>query len=127
MRTRGFGAISAETAFVCWWFALQGNAFLELWKETGERRWKDYAVAVIRSSMQMMTEPGDTFGLAPHLVGCRAEVIPVLDAVKGEHIWKKGMTGYTWHQLVWWPAAFNLLNFAFIQDRFPEVLKEIAE
>lgn len=125
MRTRGFGAISPETAFVCWWFVLQANAFLELWKETKERRWKEYAVAVIRASLQMMTERGDTFGLAEHLIGCRAEVIPVLDTVKGQHIWKKGMTGYTWHEPVWWPAVFNLLNFALIEDRFPEVLKEV--
>jgi hypothetical protein len=125
MKTRGFGAISAETACVCWWFALQGNAFLELWKETGDKRWKEYAVAVIRASMQMMTRRGGTFGLADHLVGVRAEVIPVLDMVKGGEVWKKGMTGYTWHQPVWWPAAFNLLNFALIEDRHPEVKKEI--
>jgi enamine deaminase RidA (YjgF/YER057c/UK114 family) len=121
MRTRGFGAISPETAFVCWWFALQGNAFLELWRETDDPRWKEYAVAVIRASMQMMTRRGDTFGLAEHLLGIRAEVIPVLDTVKGGHIWKKGMTGYTWHQPVWWPAAFNLLNVAVIEDGFPAV------
>lgn len=125
MRTRGFGAISPETAFVCWWFALQANAFLDLWKETGQRRWKEYAVAVIRASLQMRTESGDTFGLAPRLVGCRAEVIPVLDTVKGGHVWKKGMTGYAWHEPVWWPAAFNLLNFAVLEDRFPEILAEI--
>lgn len=125
MRTRGLGAISPETAFVCWWFALQANAFLELWKETGERRWKDYAVAVIRASLQVRTEPGDTFGLAEHLVGIRAEVIPVLDTVKGAHVWKKGMTGYTWHQPVWWPAAFNLLNFACIEDHCPDLKQEL--
>ncbi|HUT33633.1 MAG TPA: hypothetical protein VNE39_09150 [Planctomycetota bacterium] len=125
MRTRGLGAISPETAFVCWWFALQANAFLELWRETGERRWRDYAVAVVRASLQMMAEPGDTFGLAGHLVGCRGEVIPVADTVKWVHVWKKGMTGYAWHEPVWWPAAFNLLNLALIEDRFPEVLPRL--
>jgi hypothetical protein len=119
MRTRGLPAISPETAFVCWFFAPQANAFLELWKETGERRWREYAVALIRSSLQMMTERGDTFGVAPHLVGCRAEVIPVLDTIKDRRIWKKGMTGYAWDPPVAWPAAFNLLNFAFVEDRFP--------
>ena len=68
---------------------------------------------------------GDTFGLAKHLVGLRSEVVPVLDTVKDRRIWKKGMTGYTWHEPVWWPAVFNLLNFALIEDRFPEVLKEV--
>ncbi len=124
MRTRGCAAISPETGFVCFWFTLQANAFLDLWRETGERRWKEYALALIRGSFQMMTRRGDTFGLAGHLVGCRAEVIPVLDTVKGPHVWKKGMSGYAWHQPVWWPAAFNLLNFAVIQDRFPELLQE---
>jgi hypothetical protein len=125
MRTRGSSAISPETAFISFFFAPQANAFLELWKETGERRWKDYAVAVIRGTVQMLTEPGDTFGLAPHLIGCRAEVLPVLDTVKGEYIWKKGMTGYSWHQPIYWPAVFNLLNFAFFEDRFPDVRREI--
>ncbi len=126
MRTRGLAAISPETAFVCWVFLLQANAFLELWKETGERRWKDYAVANVRSSLQMRTEPGDTFGLAGHLVDLRSEVIPVLDTVKDRRIWTKGMTGYTWDPPVWWPAAFNLLTFALIEDRFPEVSKLIG-
>jgi hypothetical protein len=125
MKTRGFGTISPETAFVCWMFSLQGNAFLDLWKETGDGKWKEYAVAVIRASMQMMTEPGDTFGLADHLVGIRAEVIPVSDTIKGGFIWKKGMTGYTWHQPVWWPAAYNLMNFAFVEDNYPEVKQDI--
>ena len=70
---------------------------------------------------EMMTEPGDTFGVAPHLLGCRAEVIPMLDTVKDRRIWKKGMTGYAWDPPVAWPAAFNLLNFAVIEDRFPEL------
>jgi len=38
-------------------------------------------------------------------------------------VWKKGMTGYAWHQPVWWPAAFSLLNFALIEDRFPEATR----
>ena len=82
---------------------------------------------MIRGTLQMMSERNDTFGLAPHLIGCRAEVIPVLDTVKGGHIWKKGMTGYTWHQPVWWPAAFTLLNFALIEDRFPQLKKEFKK
>ena len=121
MRTRGLPAISPETAFVCWFFAPQANAFLELWKETGEKRWKEYAVALIRSSLQMLTEPNDTLGVAPHLLGCRAEVIPVLDTVKDRRIWKKGMTGYAWDPPVAWPAVFNLLNFALIEDQFPKL------
>ncbi|MCX7805285.1 MAG: hypothetical protein N3A38_08860 [Planctomycetota bacterium] len=125
MRTRGSSAISPETAFVSFFFAPQANTFLELWRETGEERWLEYAVAVIRGTLQMLTEPGDTFGLAGHMIGCRAEVIPVLDTVKGPFVWKKGMTGYSWHQPVWWPAAFNLLNFATVEDRFPEVAKEL--
>jgi hypothetical protein len=126
MRTRGSSAISPETAFISFFFAPQANAFLELWKETGERRWKDYAVAVVRGTLQMLSEPGDTFGLASSLVGCRAEVLPVFDTVKGQHVWKQGMTGYTWHQPVWWPAVFNLLNFAVVEDRFPEVLTNLT-
>ncbi len=125
MRTRGFPTISPETGFVCFWFVHQANAFLELWKETNEKKWKAYAVALIRASLQMICKKGDLFGLDPKLVGTRAEVIPVIDTVKGGFVWKKGMTGYTWHQPVWWPAAFNLQNFAYVQDRFPEVLKEI--
>lgn len=125
MRTRGFSAISPETGFVCFWFTMQGNAFLELWKETGDKRWKDYAIAIIRGSLQMIAKPGNTFGLAERMVGSRAEVIAVLDTIKGGHVWKKGMTGYTWHQPVWWPAAFNLLNFAVLQDSFPNVIKDM--
>lgn len=125
MRTRGFSAISPETGFVCFWFALQGNAFLDLWKETGDKRWREYAIAIIRGSMQMIAEPGDTFGLSERMVGSRAEVIPVLDTIKGGHVWKKGMTGYTWHQPVWWPAGFNLLNFAFVEDNYGNVMKDI--
>ncbi len=125
MLTRGSSAISPETAFVSFFFAPQANTFLEFWRETGEERWLEYAVAVIRGTLQMMTEPGDTFGLAERLIGCRAEVIPVLDTVKGSFVWKKGMTGYSWHQPVWWPAVFNLLNFAAVEDRFPEVIKEL--
>jgi hypothetical protein len=124
MRTRGFSAISPETAFVCFWFCVQGNAFLELWRETGEKRWKEYAVAVILASLQMMTEPGDTFDLDENLIGVRSEVIPVLDTIKDRRIWKKGMTGYTWDNPVMWPAVFNLLNFAGIEDRFPDVKGE---
>lgn len=125
VRTRGFAAISPETAFVCWWFTLQANLFLELGQETGEARWEEYAAALIRSSLQMRTKRGDTFGLASRLIGCRAEVLPVCDTVKGPHFWKAGMSGYSWHEPVWWPAAFNLLNFAFIEDRFPEFRRKL--
>lgn len=125
MRTRGLAAISPETAFVCWFFAPQAIALLDLWKETGEVRWKEYAVAMIRGSVQMLTERGDTFGVAPHLLWQRAEVIPVLDTIKHQRIWKKGMTGYAWDPPVGWPAVFDLLNFAVVEDCFPEVRKEI--
>jgi len=124
MRTRGCAAISPETGFVCPWFALQANVFLELWRQTGQRRWRQYAAAVIRGSLQMITRRGDTFGLAGRLVGCRGEVVPVVDTVKGPHVCKKGMVGCAMHEPVWWPAAFNLLNFALIEDRFPQVLRE---
>ncbi len=125
MRTKGFSAISPETAFVCWIFVLQASAFLELWKETRERRWRDYAVAAVRASLQMMSEPGDTFGLAEDMIGLRSEVIAVADTVKDRRIWKKGMTHYTQDHPVWWPAAFNLLSFAVVEDRFPEVIEWI--
>ncbi len=127
MLTKGSSAISPETGFISFWFAHQANIFLELWKETKDARWKEYAVAVIRGTLQMMSEHNDTFGLAPHLIGCRAEVLPMLDTIKGVHIWKKGMTGYTWHQPVWWPAAFNLTNIAVIEDNFPELLREFKD
>lgn len=125
MKTRGCSAISPETACVCPFFTLQANTFIELYKLTGEQRWKDYAVTMIRGSLQMMTEKNDTFGLAPHLIGCRAEILPVLDMIKGAFIWKKGMTEYAMHEPVWWPAVFNLLNFAVIEDVCPELLKEL--
>jgi hypothetical protein len=127
MRTRGFSAISPETAFVCFWFTAQANPFLDLWRETGETRWRKYAVALIKASLQMMSEQGDTFGLAKDMIGFRAEVIPVLDTIKDRRIWKKGMTGYTWDHPVLWPAVFNLLNFAVIEDKFPEVLADLEK
>ncbi len=126
LRTRGCLTISPETAFTCFAAMPQVNAYLGLWEATGDSRWKEYALPMIPASLQMMTEKGDTFGLAPHLIGCRAEVLPVLDTIKGAHFWKRGMTGYTWHEPVWWPAAHNLLSYALIEDRYPQLIKEIG-
>jgi hypothetical protein len=127
MKTRGCSAISPETACVCPFFSLQANTFIELYKLTGDNCWKDYAITMIRGSLQMMTERNDTFGLAPHLIGCRAEILPVLDMIKGAFIWKKGMTEYAMHEAVWWPAVFNLLNFAVIEDSCPELVTDLSK
>ncbi len=119
--TRGGALITNQTPVVCHWVAWAALGFLRIWEHTGDKRWCERAVSAIKHTTHLITTEGETFGCASHLIGCREEVLAVVDLVKGGVFKKKGMVEIVDFEPVFWPAAFNLLNIIMIREKYPTV------
>lgn len=89
--TRGGALISNEIPFIGYWVAWAALGFLRIWEHTGDQRWRERAVSAIKHTTHLMTTEEETFGCASHLIGCRDEVIAVVDLVKSKVFRAKGM------------------------------------
>ncbi|NIA16470.1 MAG: hypothetical protein GWP08_20615, partial [Nitrospiraceae bacterium] len=122
--TRGAALITNEVPIIGYWVAWDALGFLRLWKHTGDPKWRERGVAAIKHTTHLMTTEEETFGCAPHLIGCRGEVLSVVDVLRVGALRKKGMVDLVNFEPVFWPAAFNLLNIVTIREKYPELIDE---
>jgi len=122
--TRGGTLVTNEVPILGYWAAWAANSYLRIWKYTGDQRWRERGVSAIKHTTHLITTKEDSFGCAPHLIGCRDEVITIIDIARVGVLRKKGMVAIAEYEPVFWPAAFNLLNILEIREKYPELIQE---